>query len=217
MLLFSLLLAACAAEDTCGGDTAPAIATSTTTATGTGTGTGGGTGGGSGGPGAPPQNFFSLLTETGACGDLVFYGRNPDDTLALVVRLDGLASEARNTGTEIVRSWGLADVGTDVRVGVRQGMGVSGAVCNPTGGGAAGESREWGVRGGTLEVSASADEAGTVSASMVLTDATFGLETATATGSGTATGTDSGTGTGTATNTSVITGGDIAIDAEIPG
>jgi hypothetical protein len=208
MLLFSLLLAACAAEDTCGGDTAPAIATSSATATGTGTGTG--TGGGSGGPGAPPQNFFSLLTETGACGDLVFYAHNPDDTLALAVRLDGLASEARNSGTEIVRSWGLADVGTDVRVGVRQGMGVSSAVCNPTGGGAAGgESREWGVRGGTLEVAASADEAGTVHASMVLTDAIFGLQTATDTG------TD--TGTGTATNTSVITGGDIEIDAEIAG
>jgi hypothetical protein len=197
MMLYALLLAACAADDTCAGDTATAVATSTATSTSTGTGTGGG-GGGNGGPGAPPDNFFTILTETGACGDLVFYAHNPEDSLSLVVRVDGLASEARAADAEIVRSWGLADDTTTVRVGARQGLNLSASACDPATGGSGGQAREWVVQDGTLEVAVSADATDTVQASMVLTGATFSLAT------------------DTGTSPTVINGGDIAIDADVP-
>lgn len=196
MLLVSLLLA-CAADDSCGDDTAAPIATSTATSTATASSTGTGTGtGAQGGAGAPPDNFFRILSETGGCGDLCLYAYNPEETLSMVVNIAGLATEARGSEGTVVRSWGLSESVDGLQVGARQGLDVTQMFCNP---GAAGEggggSRDWVATGGTLEVSALADEVGTIHATLSLTGATFALADG--------------------TSTSVVTGGDIAFEADI--
>ncbi len=69
--------------------------------------------------------FERTLTVTGGCGDAILYAANPDDTIAIVFRVDGVID---SSGVETAYRWELPS--PDVSLEVRLGQNVTHAVCN---------------------------------------------------------------------------------------
>ncbi len=65
-----------------------------------------------------PEDLPAALTETGGCGDVVFYGHDTDDTILLRVVAEGLVTAANEAGEPITRTFTLPDPAVTVEVDV---------------------------------------------------------------------------------------------------
>jgi hypothetical protein len=76
-----------------------------------------------------PDDLVAALTRRGGCGDIVMYAVNADDTLALVIRGEGLVDQAHAAGRETPFSYDLA-VDDGLSIELRHGEHITHMTCN---------------------------------------------------------------------------------------
>lgn len=81
------------------------------------------------GPGPGTDTWPESLTRETGCADLVAFAARPDDTLALVVQVDGLVAAAYDAGEATETTFDLAAT-SDVTIELRGGEHVTHMLCN---------------------------------------------------------------------------------------
>lgn len=76
-----------------------------------------------------PSDVVSSLTQRGGCADLIAYAANATDTVALMIRADGLVDAAYDEGEETPFSFDLAS-SDEVTVEIVRGEYVTHTTCN---------------------------------------------------------------------------------------
>jgi hypothetical protein len=81
------------------------------------------------GPGPGTDDWAASLTRESGCADLLAFAARPDDTLALVVQVEGLVAAAYEAGEATETTFDLATA-TDLTVELRGGEHVTHTLCN---------------------------------------------------------------------------------------
>jgi hypothetical protein len=79
-----------------------------------------------------PRGFHNSLTETGGCGDILLFASNPEDTITLSFRAEGLVEGAFAEGTETTTDVVLTDTDLGYVVNATTGQLTSADLCTDT-------------------------------------------------------------------------------------